>query len=235
MYRRVDHNDSWPLSRDAIGGFTHLSPPNSPSNGNYSSIVRDGIEAYSIQNLSKKTRVHVRGALARLQIRPFEQLEEFLSDGHEVYTSWHQRVQWGIDKSDRGRFEAWMIRVFGQAKRLVLGAYLGNKLVAFMLPHAIERTAFMAFAASHTDYLKLHPNDALNHAFLSIARQTPGVRMADFGPLCRKASLNEFKLHYANTKQFPSYTWINPLLRPIVGKWIRRRYPWLGLRSGTKH
>jgi hypothetical protein len=235
IYTQVNHRESWPRAVDAILGFMHLASPDSPSNSDYRSIARDGIGRYSIQSLSMKTRYHCRQALARVDVRPVERMDEFISDGHEVYKSWHQRVQWGRDKSDRGRFEAWILSVFRRSENTVLGAYLNNKLIGFMLPHATGSTAFMAFVASHSDYLKYRPNDALNHAFLTIARQTPKVEIADFGPLSRKRSLNEFKLHYGAVKQSPSYVWINPLIRPIVARWLARRYPWLGLRASNKH
>jgi hypothetical protein len=98
-----------------------------------------------------------------------------------------------------------------------------------MLPSATHHVASPAFVASHTDFLRLGPNYALFHAFLCIARQTPGVQIAEFGPLCAKSSLNNFKLKFGKLIKFPSYTHINPLIRPFVANWLRVRYPWLGL------
>jgi hypothetical protein len=228
-YKQIDHEMAWPAHRDRVGGFMHLASPSSPSNGSYRAIVNDDVKRYSVQALSAKTRCHVRSGLAHLTVRPVEQQEDFTSQAHRVYVSWHNRTQWGRDKSEGARFDQWMSSVFQQTKRLILGAYLQDNLVAFMLPYAAGDTAFLAFAASHSEFLELHPNDALNHAFLTIARQTPGIETADFGPLCNKVSLNEFKLHYGRVKEFRSYTRLNPLLRPFVKGQLRRRYPWLGL------
>jgi hypothetical protein len=230
-YKLVDHDKSWPVPLSAVAGFTHLASPNTPSNGTYNSIVNDRVKEHLLQALSVKTRRHVRSGLARLRVRPVERQEDFAAQAHEVYVSWHRRAQWGSDKSARDRFAAWINSVLQQARKLILGAYVDDRLVAFMLPYATGSTAFLGFVASHSAFLEFHPNDALNHAFLTIARQTPGIDMADFGPMCNKPSLNEFKLHYGNLKKFRSYTKINPLVRPFLEGRLRRRYPWLGLDS----
>ena len=226
-HSRVDHRESWPHPLRALAGFMHLAAPGTPSNGIYRAIIREDLTNYTIRSLSKDRRYFVRKALGHLNVRQVKNLHELITDGYEVYVSWRQRVQWGRDKSERAVFEAWMRRDFRQPKCFVLGAYSGNKLIAFMLPKVVGNAAMLSYVASHSDFLKYFPNDALFHAFLCIARQTPGVATADFGPVSSKASLDQFKLHYSSIKEFPSYTWINPLVRPMFNKWIRPRYPWL--------
>jgi hypothetical protein len=67
----------------------------------------------------------------------------------------------------------------------------------------------------------------LYHAFLCIARQTPGIEMADMGPTSSKATLDNFKLHYGQVLELPCYTWVNPAVNVLLGWHIRQRYPWL--------
>ena len=205
----------------------HVAALGTPSNGIYRAIIREDLSNYTIRSLSRDRRHAVRRALGNLGVRQVENLGELLTDGYEVYVSWRQRVQWGRDKSERAAFEAWICREFRQPKSFVLGAYSGNKLVAFMLPKVVGNLATPSYVASHSDFLLCLPNDALFHAFLCIARQTPGVATACFGPVSSKASLDQFKMHYGSIEEFPSYTWINPLVRPMFNKWIRPRYPWL--------
>lgn len=232
IYRTVNHDASWPLPLDSLAGFMHLAARDSPSNSIYRSIARDSVGKYSLLQLSLKPRHNVRKALRRLKVRPVERLEMFLKDGLAVYRNWHERVHWGRDKSDPSRFESWIGRVFRHAKKLVLGAYCGDKLVAFMLPYATGNASTTAFIASHGDFLRSYPNDALYHAFLCLSRQTPGIQMADLGSLCSKPTLNEFKLHYGAIKETPSYVWINPLVRHVAWPWLRQRYPWLQAGHG---
>jgi hypothetical protein len=231
IFNQTDRRDSWPGLTHALAGYMHLSVPNSPTNSMYQSIIRDNVDRYSIRNLSRNRRGCVRKGLSDLEVRPIENVEHLFTDGYEVYASWHRRVQWGSDKTHRSKFEAWISRVFRQSKKIVLGAYRDDKLIAFMLPRAVGNSACPCFVASQTDFLIYNPNDALFHAFLCLARQTKGVQTANFGALCSKPSLNQFKLHYGNVKSFPSYVWVNPMIRSVVLPWVRRRYPWLELPS----
>lgn len=226
-YSQVDHRKSWPYLLRGLAGFTHLSLPYAPSNGMYAAIVHENVPNYSIRDLSTDRRTKLRKALTHLNVRIVEQARELVTGGFEVYSSCHQRIGWGRNKTDRATFEAWIRRAFQRQGRTILGAYHGNKLVAFMLPYAVGNIAVQSYLASHTEYLKYRPNEAIIHAFLSIARQTAGVEMADFGPVSSKASLDSFKQHFGSIRHFPSYTWINPILRVTMRKWLRRRYPWL--------
>jgi len=205
----------------------HLSAPNSPSNGAYRAIVHQNPAQYSLHKLPIRRRYAVRKSLERLTVRPVEHLSDLLEGGYEVYVSFHRRTRWGRNKCDRRVFENWISKAFGCPKRLVLGAYQGNKLVAFILPSVVENTAMLGFIASHSDYLKCFPNDALFHALLSLARQTPGVEAVCFGSASSKQSLDSFKLQYGAIKTFPSFTWLNPAFRPIYRRWFQHRYPWL--------
>lgn len=223
----VDHRESWPHPVRALAGFTHLSSPNSPCNGVYRALVREDVTKYSLASLSQYRRHNVRRALARLTVRVLENLHDLIEDGYEVYLSCHRRIQWGTDRGDRQAFGRWITKAFKQPKDFILGAYKEDKLVAFMFTNVVERVASVCYVASHSGFLKCFPNDALFHAFLCIARQTRGVETAWFGPISTDRSLDQFKLHYTSIKQFPSYTWINPLVRPLFNRWIRPKYPWL--------
>jgi hypothetical protein len=226
-YVEVDHRQSWPHPLHALAGFSHLAGPNSPSNATYSAMVCEDVATYSIRRLATDRRTKLRKAMTNLTVRAVERLDDLLGDGYEVYVSWRRRVNWGKDKSERAAFEAWIRKAFRRNKRTVLGAYRNDKLVGFMLPYVVADVAVQAFIASHSDFLKFRPNEAMIHAFLSVARQTPGVRIADFGPISSKPSLDDFKLTFCSVKQFPAYTWIHPMIRIPFGKWLYRRYPWL--------
>lgn len=232
-YAQVDHHQSWPHPLRALAGFMHLAKRDAPFNGFYPSIVRENLSGYSVRNLSRKRRNAVRSGLAQLTVRVVERLKDLVCDGHEVYVSFYQRVRWGRDRSDRASFSAWITKVFEHPKRIALGVYRREKLVGFMLPYVVDNVAIHSYCATHSEFLTSRPNDALYHAFLCIARQTPGVQVACFGPVSNKPSLDRFKLEYATVKNLPSYTWVNPLLGPIANKWITRRYPWLRARLAS--
>lgn len=228
-FRAVDCRNARPQALRSIAGFTHLAAPGSLSNGVYRTIVNDDVKRYSLRQFrSGRQRTKIRAGLTSVEVRPVTQLEDLIVDGYGVYASWRERTGWGADKRDRAVYEDWITRAFHRPRRIVLGAYQNDKLVAFMLPAAVCHVASLSFIASHTDALEAHPNDALYHAFLCIARQTLGIEIANFGTTSSKPTLDEFKLRYGKVKEFPSYTWINPAIRLVFKRQIARRYPWLG-------
>jgi len=233
LFEEVDPRESWPDPRRALAGYLHLSPEGAESNAIYPAIVNDAVKQYSVKRLaSKRKSGMIRGALAKLEVRPVP-TEELLREGYKVYTSWHQRVAWGRDRTYQS-FADWVQSACGNPKQMVLGAFVEGRMAAFMLPYATGAVVAPSFLASHTDYLIHRPNDVLYHAMLCIARQTPGITLADFGPLCSKPSLNEFKLRFGKLREFPAYARINPILRLFAAERMRIRYPWLVVHAAGK-
>jgi hypothetical protein len=230
-FREVDHREARPHFGRSPAGYMHVAAPTSPANGVYRAILREGMQQYSLQQLERRKRNVVRAAIDRVEVRPVTKLEDLLGDGYEVYVSWRERTGWGTNKSQRSVYEAWITSSFRRSKRLILGAYCDEKLVGFMLPAAVRNTALISYIASHSDALWAYPNDALYHAFLCVARQTPGIEMANMGTVSTKASLDRFKLCYGVVKELPCYTWINPAVNVLLGRRMNERYPWLGKAS----
>ncbi len=225
-FATIDPERSWPEWHRSIAGYVHLSAPGTKSNSTYRAIVNDSVKRYSIQSLgSRRNAQQVRRALNKVEVRVVT-IDTLLKEGFAVYASWHERVGWGRDRS-RESFDTWIRRACSRPKRIVLGAFAGDKLAAFMLPYATGGVVCPSFIASHTEFLKFRPNDALHHAVLCIARQTPDITMADFGPFCSKPTLNDFKLRFGKVREFPAYTRMNWLLTALAAKRLQDRYPWL--------
>ncbi len=232
-FETIDPERSWPEWHRSIAGYVHLSAPGTKSNSTYKAIVNDSVKRYSIQNLGGRRNVQeVRRALNKVEVRVVA-IDTLLKEGPAVYESWHQRVGWGRDRSKKS-FDTWIRRACSRPKRMVLGAFVGDRLAAFMLPFATGGVVCPAFIASHTDFLKFRPNDALHHAVLCIARQTPGIIMADFGPVCSKSTLNDFKLRFGTIREFPAFIKLNGILTALASKQLQARYPWLGLNATTE-
>ena len=124
---KIDARISAPHPLRRISGYTHLAADGTPSNTGHPAIVREHVANYFAGQLSESRRYKVRRALRQIEIRRVEQLEDMLQDGHEVYVSWHERVQWGRNKSDRQKYDAWITREFQQPKSFILGAYRGAR------------------------------------------------------------------------------------------------------------
>ena len=232
VYSEIDNTEAHPSPLRSMLGYMHVAAPHSPANLTFRTYVRENIPEYSIRTLGKWRRRTIRRVLNALTVRPVEDINDLLGAGYDVYVSWHTRVGWGSDKTNRSVYSSWITRVFHQPHQMVLGAYRkDDRLVAFMLPKAVRHVATPSFIASHSDALPEGPNDALYHAFLCIARQSPGITMAGFGPVSTKASLDTFKLAYFQVREAPAYLWLNPVVRLIANDLLRRRYPWLAVKS----
>ena len=233
LFEAVDPQESWPDPRHALAGYMHLCAKGAESNATYPAIVNDEVKGYSVKRLaSKRKSGMIRGAANKLTVRPLAP-QELIRDGYEVYVSWHRRVAWGRDRTPES-FAEWVRRACSTPKQMLLGACVDARLVAFMLPYATGHVVAPSFLASHTEYLGYRPNDVLYHAMLCIARQTPGITMADFGPVCSKTSLNEFKLRFGRLREFPAYARVHPLLRLFAAERMRVRYPWLVVKGAQK-
>lgn len=231
-FREIDHRAVRPQFLRSLSGFMHVAAAGSPCNGIYRTIARERMQGYSLQEVEKKRRNVVRTGLSRLEVRPVRNLEDLTGDGYQVYVSWRERTGWGVNRSQRSVYEAWITRAFQRPHRTVLGAYSKGKLVAFMLPFAVHDVASLSYIASHSDALSSYPNDVLYHALLCIARQTPGIETVTMGPVSSKATLDRFKLSYAQVKEMPCYTWFNPAVKLLAGRRISEQYPWL-VRTST--
>lgn len=229
-FETIDPDRSWPKWQNCTVGYMHLCSPESRSNSTYRAIVNDAVSSYCLQSLGSRDNIRgVRRALNKVEVRVVA-VDILLEEGRDVYESWHQRVGWGKTRS-RESFKYWIRRACSLPKRMSLGAFVEGKLVAFMLPYATGNIICTSFIASHTESLKFRPNDALFHAVLCIARQTPGITMVDFGPLSSKPTLNNFKLRFGKIREFPAYIRINRLLIAIAAKNLRDRYPWLDING----
>lgn len=226
----IDHRESWPPPLRAFAGYTHVATPGTTPNSGYRTVIRDGIVSYRFKDLPSLRRRNLRRALNSLSVCPIEDVNDLMNDGHEVYVSCHARIRWGRDKSKRAVFQNWVSRAYRQMG-FALGAYIGTKLVGFMIPHRVGNTIIMSFIVTHSDYLIYRPNDALYHGLLCLARQSDGVTQVDFGPTSARESLNQFKLSFGTLHEFPAYTKLNPLLQMFGAEWMRVRYPWLVLKT----
>ena len=126
--------------------------------------------------------------------------------------------KWGRNKTDFKIFKHWIERAFRLPKRIKLGAYVDNHLIGFLFGYAVENTAYLSYIASHSDYLKLYPNEVLIHAFLEICERACGVHKVVFGLKSLTESLNKFKRqHGFEEVTYPAYVKLNPIAG-CVGK-----------------
>jgi len=211
----------------SIGGYYHIVPEGSYTNGSICVMFVDQLSEYSLENLSNsRTRYNIRHGLRNVQICLVPELEHLLTDGYEVYLSWRHRIgRIYKDRSNPILFRNWITNEYSLPNRLILGAYVDNRLIAFLMGYAVEDTAIMTMLFSHSEYHRLHPVDALFYSFILICKQHPGIKRVCAGLKGTRSTLNDFKnKHGFKEVIYPAYIKMNPLIRPVVKTFMREKY-----------
>ncbi len=214
----------------ALGGYYHVVPEGAARNG---SIVTNEITdpgRFELEMLKKnkngarKVREIEKG-LSVLSIRRVANLDDLLEDGCRVFRAWEQRT---VDVlSDvwhknihAANFQSWAERVFRHPYDLLLGAYLENRLVAFVRIKSTDGVANIV--NSWGDYsmyktLQVSPTTVLNYAYIKICGHSPGIHKAVNGMRSLKDSLERYKaeLGYRQTC-YPAFICVRPPVRSLV-------------------
>jgi hypothetical protein len=225
FFQPIKPKSSSPAFCKALIGYHHVIPETFQANGHFRMMVHKDIKSYSFDLLDGKEKNQIRKALKFLEVKRITDVNDLLTDGYETYVSFRKRTNWGRDKTNYHIFSQWIKKAFKLEKRLLLGTYYDNKLIAYASHYAVQAVAAISIIISHSDYLKYYPNDLLLNTFLTICKNSPNITMAQFGPASLKPSLDSFKMKYGfETVKYPTYIWLNPFVKPLLKKFIRKKY-----------
>jgi hypothetical protein len=214
----------------SFGGYYHLVPENRPSNGTIVMNVWEPVSEYSLSCVESQMRTNIRRAMKVLNVRKVERLEELLDDGYLVYDAWlrlkdSQGRRGQVDNhANRQSFENWIRKEFDLPKRMILGAYLDDRLIGFQAAYQVKDTATMPFLYTDPAYGNLNTSHALIYAFLKISRQS-GAKLVVNGFKTNQKSLQDFKRRHGFVERvFPCHIRVNPILEPVVKLVMKEKY-----------
>lgn len=171
----------------------------------------DRLGSFNIKQIKPRKRTAIRKALKHLEIRRIESIQPELDTMNEICISTakrtgHGKPAWYYTK-DRNKWERFMIKEFSIGGREWWGAYLENRLIAYYYAYLIESTMHIAAAKSHSDYLKLGPNDAFVFTFTAYCRELNGCKQIIYGDWStNNPELNRFKSYFGFEKrEVPEY------------------------------
>lgn len=206
-------------------GYAHACASAAEANRTWSFMMLPEVElrAFDLAALKRHDRPVVRRGLREVEVRRLDDLGPVLEGIRRINFSQAVRNGHGLTPAyyveHRDQWEARMRREFSIAGREWWGAWVGDRLAAYYYAFHIGDTMQISAAKSHSDFLKLNPNDALAYTFLCHCRELPGCRQVMFGGWTPDTpTLNGFKERYGFRRvDVPAYVGWNPLLLAAVG------------------
>jgi hypothetical protein len=196
-----------PGLRHSIIGYSHLVSDRRHATHTWSIMLLRPIRLrdVSIERLKLGRRTSVRKALKQVEIRRIDAIGPVLDRLNEISISTAQRTGHGQPPEHytkrRNEWADFMIREYSIANREWWGGWVDNKLVAYFYAYQIAKTMYISAAKSHSDYLKLRPNDALIFSFLEYCRDLVACEQVVYGDWSPDVpSLNEFKEQFGFEK-----------------------------------
>jgi hypothetical protein len=214
---RLEPGTCRPHLLSALGGYYHMVPDGSESNG---TVVANEISdpvGYDLRSLKRK-RGQILRALAAFRIAPVGDLQDLLGSGYDVYLDWEQRIgEVRTKRSSRAAFGRWVKSVFEHPYGMVLGAYKGDRLAAFMTSYAIDGVANCSKIFSHSEFSQQTPSSALLYAFVKIASNNAEIRRVWHGLRHTNPSLQRYKAAMGfELVSYPAHIRLRAAVRPVV-------------------
>jgi hypothetical protein len=203
------------LRRALVVSYPELPSATKPAN-TVVYLCRD--HAYALEKLSAAMRRNVRRGAARLAIQPLS-TERVLQQGYSAYADTRQRV--GLSDADRRSFERRFMERARSPANVYLGAWLGERLIAFLSITEVADWVEFESLFSCTDALEYRPNDTLlYHALRYYLVESPralvsyGIRSVQSQA---EEGLHQFKLKVGFEAQAVHRAFVlHPALRPFV-------------------
>jgi hypothetical protein len=214
---RVTPGVSAPNTWLALGGYYHMVPEGAESNG---AIVANEISdpvGYDLKSLKRK-RNQILRALAAFRIQPVSNLQDLVTSGYDIYLDWERRIgDVRTKRSNPEAFKRWISTVLAHPHGLILGAYSGDRLVAFMTIYATDGVANCSKIFSHSEFSQQTPSSALLYSFVKIASNNPEIRRVWHGLRHTNPSLQRYKAVMGfELVSYPAYIYLRAGIRPVV-------------------
>jgi hypothetical protein len=210
----------------AIGGYYHVVPDGCNRNGSITANEITNPAQYDLDRLERGVRYNIRRALTRLRLSRVTSLEILLGDGHRIYSLWEEKFKdLRVKRSNPEAFRAWSTRLLAHPHKLILGAFDGDRMVAYILAHAVEGVGELSKTFTDPEYYHLTPASALTYAFVKICGNNPQVGRACNGLRSLNVSLEQYKASLGfRSVSYPAYISIPAPIRPLVRRFFPAQY-----------
>lgn len=207
-----------PARRPALAGYQIRVTDPDEANGYFNPMVLDDLPAYRLEKtVDAARRNRIRKGLKVFSVRPLRVPEALIRDGWKIETEFFERTNWHPPPT-HDEWPEYCERAFRPPViDHKLGAFAGERLVAYMTWFGIGRAAHVAHIASGHEGVKQCVNDALLYEWLRILRESGRFDRAVYSIRSFKASLDAFKEeHGFRMQSYPSRIVINPVVRVVL-------------------
>jgi hypothetical protein len=205
----------------AIGGYYHVVPGGCYRNGSITVNEIADPAQYDLVKLERGVRYNIRRALTRLRLGKVKSIEILLGDGHRIYSLWEEKFKdLRVKRSDPDVFRAWAMGLLAHPHELILGAFDGDRLVAYIIAHAVEGVGDLAKTLTDPEYYHLTPASALTYSYVKICGNNPRIGKACNGLRSLNVPLEEYKARLGfRPVSYPAYISIPAPIRPLA-RWF---------------
>lgn len=205
--RTVPIGSAAPKYSRSFLGFSHPTTRTATANHSWDvmALEEGALRTFGIEGLKPRKRSTIRKALRTLSIDHIANIDDHLDDLNAICVSAAERTGHGLPPEHylnrRNAWERFMRNEFQIPGREWWGVFHETRLIAYIYAFLIEGTMHISAAKSHSDGLRLKPNDAVVFSFLEYCRDRPDCDEVIFGDASPDTpSLNRFKEHFGFRK-----------------------------------
>jgi hypothetical protein len=209
-----------PALPHALFGYQARAEAAEQANSYLNPMMCEDVAGYALERLSSQRRNRIKRGLKQVEIRAVGEAE-LARDGWQIEHEFYGRTQWHPPPPP----PLWQAQVRRSYSSPIvdhkLGAWVGDRLVAYLTWFGLEDTAHTNHLASSDEGNQLCANDALLYTWMEQVRASGRYRRATFSIRSLKATLDEYKeSHLFRLQSLPARLMMNPLMRELL-RWRR--------------
>ncbi len=182
---------------DRTGIFQHAVEVGQVANSYLNPILFEKLQDYDVRKLRDNVRGSLKKALRNpITARRVTDEEEFSKIAYPIYLSFYRRTKYGFDSGRRNKtkFIQWAHQLFRFHEAVVLGAFLGEEMLAFEITCLVETTLILKTIVTSDKALSFNTPDLLLHSYREAAQIQPGIHRIYDGMLSAMPGVNKYKI-----------------------------------------
>jgi hypothetical protein len=218
FFQKLVPGEAKPKLLKSFLGYSHLVNNNRYANKKYQAMILSAtkLRQFSLECLPQKRRTKVRKGFRLLEVGRINDLKDVIDDIKDICISMSKRTHHGFSPQyyvdNYKKWKSFMLKEFGLPNREWWGAFYKDQLVAYTYSFLIEKTMYGSVLKSHTDYLNMCPNDALEFTLIEHCKNLKYCTEINVGDVSIQ-SIDKFKESFGYERVYlPMYAKYHPFV-----------------------